>query len=697
MLRAGELSLVASVLAVVRERKPLAEVAGWRDAADQRVSDLATLLTIETGQLDERAVGALPRLLADADDLVRMRTALAIAVVSRGSPGRPAHRASLLGAATLASLTRLTDSALSPRLGTDLWWGLSDIEHDSAETLRGALDILAAEPEIRLLLLSSIRQPTAQVLVELVQLAADLSEPEQLALLDSVEAIADSPERAGLRGLARLAAPLRALAPGVTEPVLARVWTLLGQAEPASEAAVREFTRRAAGGQGAIQLSGDVLGAVEGLGYLLQRMPAPADSPSVAAARADAIRVLRTLVTATDLELAVLAATALYRAGDHDYLAAELGAGRADALVLVYGLTGCLNAKRLIGPEYYDLVDQVCQFVREPPGLTGRDAEQHTSRLLAVLLERAADELRAAPRPVRRGSRLRHLPGLASLLSVLAELAAMQPAAMRVAAKEHPLLGARLAAAAASDEWLVRQHAARLMILLGNGDERSMLALLDTALDTDVVRRAVLADIVWFDSITPDSFGLLLAAAEDPRPGRSYLAVQLLSVLLARSMLPDTEHMAALAAIQRATTAPGADQPLLAEHAGEIRNMGSVAEAGRQILVELAAGDLPVAEAFGAPQFRLRLPDSAQSPMEFVVSRHPVKPQAITNAQVTYFRDFEQRRVIQFDIINALDAAAEAAMAPGIALDELLGQSGGVSPAAAHSLAQTRGRTAPQS
>ncbi|MBR7839826.1 hypothetical protein KDL01_41695, partial [Actinospica durhamensis] len=199
----------------------------------------------------------------------------------------------------------------------------------------------------------------------------------------------------------------------------------------------------------------------------------------------------------------------------------------------------------------------------------------------------------------------RHLPTLSNQISVLAELAAIQPAAIRVAAQRHPDLPENLAEATGSDSWLLRQHAARLLIFLGCGDASATRALLETALDTDTVRQAVLADVVWFDAITPEGFELLLTAAEDPSPARSYLAVQLLAVLLDHSTLHDTEHMAALAAIQRATTAPGADQPLLAEHDGEIRNVGTVADAGRRILTELAAGGPPVAEAFGAPQFRV--------------------------------------------------------------------------------------------
>lgn len=684
MLRAGDTDLVADVLTVARQRRPLAEVAGWRAAADPRVADLATLLVIEAGDFDESAVDALPRLLMDEDDLVRIRAARAIAVLSRGNSGRRLHHASRLGPATLAALTRLTARDQPPRLSTDLWWGLTDVVHDDIPTLRAALDLLAGQDEERALLLFSVRQITAPALLEFARLTLELPAPGQVAVLDALQGLADNPRRAGLVGAMRVTAPLRELIDTATsDDVQARAWSVLGQTDTPTAGLLREFTRRAADAIGAVHLTGATLGAVEGLGHLLQRAPAPQPTADTAGAptaeaRAAAVRVLRTLVTAPDTALSYLAATALYRAEDHAHLAGELAAGRADALVLLHGLIGCLNARMLIGPAYYQDVARICRFVRQPPGLAGRDAEEHTHRLLGALLARAAEDLRAARGQAAgrlRRTRPRHLPSRSSQISVLAELAAIQPAAIRVAAQRHPDLPASLAEATGSDDWLLRQHAARLLILLGCGDASATRALLDTALDTDTVRQAVLADAVWFDAITPEGFDLLLSAAEDRSPARSYLAVQLLAVLLARSTLHDAEHMAALGAIQRATTAPGADQPLLAEHDGEIRNVGTVADAGRRILTELAAGGPPVAEAFGSPQFRVRIPAERGEPLELVLPRHPTRAQwpAVVENQSTYYQTFRQRYDVG-SVAAALNAAAQATAPPGIPLDELFAQ-----------------------
>lgn len=690
MLRAGDSDLAADVLAVARQRRPLAEVAGWRADPDPRVADLATLLVIEAGHVDESAVEALPRLFMDVDDLVRIRAAHAIAVLNRGRSGRRLHHASRLGAATLAALTRLTAADQPPRVSSDLWWGLTDIVHDDIPTLRAALDLLADQREERALLLSSVRQITAPALTEFARLTLDLPESEQPVLLDALQGLADNPRRAGLTGALRITAPLRAVIESATsDDVQAAAWSVLGQSETPGTSLLRELTRHAAHADGAVHITGATLGAVEGLGYLLQRTTSPRPGAETGTAptpeaRAEALRVLRTLVTAPDTELSYLAATALYRAKDHTHLAAQLAAGRADALVLLHGLIGCLDARRLIGRDYFDDVERICRFVRQPPGLSGRDAEEHTHRLLAALLARAAEDLRAARgRPARRArrTRTRHLPGDASQISVLAALAAIQPAAIRIAAQRHPDLPASLAEATGSEDWLLRQQAARLLIFLGCGDAAGTRALLETALDTDIVRQAVLADAVWFDAITPEGFALLLTAAEDPSPARSYLAVQLLAVLLARSTLQDAEHMAALAAIQRATTAPGADQPLLAEHDGEIRNVGTVADAGRRILTELAAGGPPVAEAFGPPQFRVRVPAENREPLEFVVPRHPTRAQwgNVLGHQITYYQTFRQRFDGTFTA-SALSTAAQATAPAGIPLDALIAQARAASP-----------------
>jgi hypothetical protein len=675
MLRAGEVDLVADVLTVARLRRPLAEVTSWRATANARVADLATLLVIEAGDLDEAAVEALPRLLEDPDDLVRIRASLASCVVSRGGPRPPAHRASRIGARALAEVVRRVSEPLTPRTSTYLWWVLTDVEHDSGETLTAALGLLAAQPRQRVRLLGSVRQLTEPVLPVLAGLAAGADEQEQLAVLDALEGIAADPERAGLRrDLSAAGPPLRALTVGTADRVQARAWSLLGQVEPASDKLLQELTLLAAQGTGVHYPSGAILGAAEGLGHLLLRMGAVTRPENQGrGSRWEAVRALRGLATGTDAELAVIAAAALFRAGEPEFLFAELAARRVDAFILLAGTTELLDAMTYIGPAYYQLASAASAFVREPPGLSGTDAEQHTRRLLREIIERSAEELRSVQQDwVRRRDRPRHRPGLASLLSVLADVAQAQPAQLRVAARAHPDLGSGLARAVmVSDSWVVRRQAALLLILLGHGDAESVRALLDTALDTDAVRQPVLTELVWFDSIKPDGFALLLAATLDPKPGRSYLAVQLLAVLAARSVLPDAEHQAALAAIQRAMTGPGAAQPLLAEHFGQIRNMGSVAEAARQLLADLAAGGRPVTEAFGAPQFRLRLPAAGGTMLEFVVPRYPVGGNSPLTSQADYYLRFEDRS-IRDGLTEVIDAAAGAASVAGIPLDELL-------------------------
>ncbi|MBR7839795.1 hypothetical protein KDL01_41520, partial [Actinospica durhamensis] len=264
---------------------------------------------------------------------------------------------------------------------------------------------LAGHDDERALLLFSIRQITAPALLEFAQLTVELPAPEQVALLDALHSLADNPRRAGLVGPVKITAPLRQVIETATsDDVQARAWSVLGQTETPTTGLLREFTRRAADAVGAVQLTGTTLGAVEGLGHLLQRTsaPRPAAAPDTAPsaeARTEALRVLRTLVTAPDTALSYLAATALYRAEDHTYLDAQLAASRADALVLLHGLIGCLNSRTLIGPDYYQDVERICRFVRRPPGLAGRDAEEHTHRLLGALLARAADDLRAARGP----------------------------------------------------------------------------------------------------------------------------------------------------------------------------------------------------------------------------------------------------------------------------------------------------------
>jgi len=135
---AGRFDLTAPLLAVARQHRDLIEVDRWRTVADRRTADLATLLVIETGRLDAAGVAALPRLLADPEDRVRLRTGLATAGVANGAGGVPKFRASALGPRVLADLVLALSAAERDdvRLSADLLWALSDVVHDSIACAR---------------------------------------------------------------------------------------------------------------------------------------------------------------------------------------------------------------------------------------------------------------------------------------------------------------------------------------------------------------------------------------------------------------------------------------------------------------------------------------------------------------------------------------------------------------------------------
>jgi hypothetical protein len=682
LLSEGAEGAAAGILAVSRLLRHLPEVDTWRGRQHQRVADLATLLVIEAGRLDRAAVATLPRLLADEDDLVRLRAALATGAVSRGSTSRPRFGAAGLGPAACAELARQTLACKrdAPRLSGDLWWALSDVVHDSLDTLRATLELLADEPTARLELLASIRQVTPEVFAELPGFAGHLGEAEQLCLVYALQLLTREPERSGLQqdDAARLREPLAELAADTTDEVRAEVECLLGRVLPPTVPSLIRLVRTATAGLDPTGAGKGVraVGAAYGAGILLARATDPAvrDDPAAVAA----VGELRQLAETADEKLAVEAAAGLWLAADEAYLHGALRDGRLDAATLLWAKIETLPTT--VGRDYRHTARRIAEFVHRPPVFPNADAAYCTDQMMAALLTRATavmSEDWPADQPGRSG--MRYSWELDNLLAVLTELARLQPAALRTAvtAGYPQFLPGLIRTCEAAPRWLVREYAPRLLILLGQGDRDTVRAILDTALDSDIVRQGVLGELDWFEYIADDGFALLLDALTGPRLSRCHLAVRMLSSLLRHHALDDNRHAEALRAVQLSMMRPDAGEPLLAEHGGQIKAIGSYADVCREDLVRLVTGRRPRVPAFHGTQFVLRFRDANGRDAEFVAPDDGAEPPGgrLLGNQLEYYLNAEARQ-FPGQITLALARCAQAARAAGVSLFAVLSAAG---------------------
>lgn len=676
LIAAGDGDAVADLLTVCTAAAPLpAEIERWRTGPHRRIADLAALITIETRTLDVAGVAALPRLLTDRDDRVRLRTGLATSVISRGQTGRPRFTASGLGAEVLAELARVGESCDrdTVRASADLWWAISDVVHDSPAELVRALALLAGEQSDRETLLDSIRQITPSTLVQMPGMAGTLDEPEQVLLLRSLHMTAWLPHRHALRpaDIARLSEPLWAMTSTASDQALAHILTLFALTVPASPAPARlHALADRATGVGIV-----AVGATHALGIMLVRTTV-ADDDAAHAAATRAREVLRANLMADDEDIAAAAATALIRCDEWPLLAAAHATGTLDSTVLLWGLMGTL-ASHVIGPEYRNGLRTVARFVRNPPGLSGADAAEVTGNLVAALLRRAIDALELpADRWLTWSHALDKSWSRANLLGVLMELARAQPAALRaVIDDEYPDFPGRVARAATEvHSWVVREFAPRLLVLLGTGDAASVTAVLGAADDTDIIRQQVLDELHWFEDVQPDGLAVLLSAVDDERVGRRHFAVQILMSLLRCRVLTDEDHTTALQAVQRSFARADAHEQLLtSEYNGRVESQGSFVDVCRVEFARLLAGARPLVTGSSAQWLTITVTDTARRDVELIVPQDgsAIDGLWVADGQTRYANDVVGV-AIGDDLVAALNRVATDVRDVGLSMESVL-------------------------
>ncbi|HEX8065414.1 MAG TPA: TIR domain-containing protein [Thermoleophilaceae bacterium] len=644
LLAAGDHGSAAELLPAIAAPREALAVQPWREGSDRRVADRATLLSVEAGRLDEAAVASVPRLLEDEDDLVRLRTAVAIAAVARGGVGRPRFRYSEIGAGTVAALVRAHRDAAADRpvVASELLWCLEDLIVDSLPVLEASLELLAGEPALRRRLLSELTQVDLQVAPDLLRLAPALSDRELAHLLKSIRGLAQQPARAGLGS-----ADLRPLYDGVVRLVR-------------SETDADETIAAAAHALGWLVESGDDLAPLEDLVEDDVESVAAAATLSLAVAVArvgddsrveTAIADLLALAEQTEGLRAVAAVGGLARLG----VLPERACVHLEPGVVVRGLLASYQWST-VWEGYWLLMRRVTAFVLEPSHLTGRDATLHTQRLVDGLLDEVAERLTALLDPdADETASGWGDAGVAPYVvddpvSVLAEVGLRQPAALRegVARRRTDLPETLARAARDAPRWLVRRGAVTSLCVLGEGDRDTVEALLSAAADTQSVSDAALAASRWIERVDDDGFEGLLGALDDRRSLHASTAARVLGSLARHGALDAEQRRRTVAAVREAVTATPPERRILVERGGRIVDDGSlVAELSAALAALVAGGDGLSASRDAAGCRLLEVPTTAGSaePVALVtIADGPLAPEPI-DYQARFQREHRRERL----------------------------------------------------
>ncbi|MEZ5139733.1 MAG: TIR domain-containing protein [Acidimicrobiales bacterium] len=542
----GALSAARAVLAVVRVVGSSWEgPTRWRACDDESIADRATLLVVESGELDEAGVGAIDRLLRGTDDLLCVRSGLAIGSIARGGPGPPRFRLSDLGPDVLVALVRAAtpEGSVSPRATSELLWAVSDVVIDSIQDLRTALDLLRTDDRRRRYLLRHVLQLAPSLVPELATLLDDLDDDDAAHLVDALGAVASHPSRSGteLRALEPLRSLLVELVEEAEPALAAESARTLGHLppEPAVTSLLVDLVERAA-------LAPEVLvvGATDGLGTILGSLKRAVGS--VASATNETPEELGRRTEQTDaldhvesLLLRVAASPDPVLAGHAVHALAAAGtpveslAPAVPAEAILRGLTD-LSHFHLVGLPWDDAADRAARFALLAPGY-GDDQSTETEReLVATLLgmvRSSLDERHASEDLDGRSAFV-----VAERLSVLAAVAVRSPAVLRTAVARHdPELSARLRACIERDDgWVAHRAAARLLLVLSDGDRGSIEALLHLAQDNQAVAAWVLEAIPHFEHVTPEGLQALVQGTQHRSLARAAYAVDLLATLFER-------------------------------------------------------------------------------------------------------------------------------------------------------------------
>lgn len=660
LIREGDEEIAAELLTHhLLPRNAAAFSDQWRTSRHRRLSDIAALLAIEHGHLDVDAVSALPRLLSDQDERIRLRTGVAIR--NRQKAGLPGGRftAAGIGGHVLARLTEVTVDCRDhgKRANADLYWAMTDIRHDSLPALLAAVDALS--PDGRELLLRSIRIVTAETLSQLPRLLSDLTDAEQIQLLRSLDAMAIDTRTTGVHPaiVARAYEPLRAHLSNASDTVASCALELLGRVLPPDRATLDHFADQALRGMDPAVPGTVAIGAALGLGHLLSRFTGP-DEDS-----AKALSTLRMIATGSHRRLAHAGVAGLLQVpGGNEFLDNALTARRLDGEDIMWGKLTHLD-DYTDSPRYRAGLRTVSMFVREPAGISGQDQHDHNKLLVDALLDRA-ETLLDLPPGAQPHSLSEGMDDLADVLGMLVELADAQPAQLRVTVTDQaPALPTKLAALTRSGMWLHREFALRLLVLLGIGDRLSIDALLDSSTDTTLVKQAVLDELGWFDTIEPDGFSQLTTTVTSADLGRSRFAIQILTALLRHRTLSEANHITALRVLRKALERPDANETLWTEQDGRLHATGSFAEHVRANLAELITGQPPAIPGSGIPTVVLRVPDQHGNPLDLVTHTNADTTSSLSN-QLSFYETTD--RWPANDAFQALDVLMSKAKRAGV-------------------------------
>jgi hypothetical protein len=662
LLTSGDSDDAADLLVASRLAGRGEWLTGWRDGKPTRVADVATLLMLESGQLDQEAVARLPALLAEPNDRVRLRTRAALASVSRGAAGPPRLRASTLGPATLAALVRLLLRLRRerPELYAELMWAVSDIVHDSFEVFQQTLAELGDDPVARRTLLTHLHHLTAPFLDALAAKLPELLEDEQAAVCRGLQATAAHPARYGTEPaqLRRLAPVAWQLAAEGGDEVAQEALRLHGLITAPTPAAVEPLLHEA--------VAGDTTSAAacEALGFLLSRAKEDGcdldDSEPVAA--------LWDLARSPDEPVAVKAIGALARIG----IQVEESTDVPPELVL-RGLIAAVDPF-VVGDQFTREVDRASRFLRT--AVADRLDEPSTyPRLLHQLIGDIVRQGRELPAqhhtddlPDRRWET--HLD---VLLAVLDSATQAQPAALRQAVTTaHPAVPRLLVEILQQDSnWVARRSAGSLLAMLGDGDAPSLRALLNLAWDTDVVRAHVYTALPWLDRVAPAGVDELVRATQDPFLARAHLAVRLLGSLTQQSVLTPKTQQKALTAIAAAAGRPDADRPLLLEQeAGQIRSLGSLGDTCRRAMSSIDYEQNVHRGRHLGQGIALRLADTSGEPVTVMLTSDvPTEPPI--HYQLRHLHETE-RVDLEPELLQGVNRLARAAAQARVPLAVLL-------------------------
>ncbi|WP_406292006.1 hypothetical protein [Embleya sp. NBC_00896] len=568
LLATGRIEPVRWLLPLARLRQRSALVAGWRGFAVTDIADLATLLTLESGDLDEAAVDCLPRLVIHDDEYVRFRVWAVFSQVS--SP----FRMGTVGAPVVAGLARLAAANHDRPVRRFLRAALSAIVYDAPDALSAVLTELSEDTRSRSLLLRSVRRLTPLSARGVDTLLRRVDGPERRYLLSAlVEVAASQAGRAGRSDLQVFVPVLRDLARNDLGDAATIALELFGLCAPPTVA--RDLCVEAG------------VDAVRALGHLLDRADLePAD-------RAIVVTTLTTSAAREDAH-GVRAAYELERSG------VRAMGPLSDP---VAWLTTFLRMDRP-GAREVSLIDEAAWVARFITAQASRE------RLLDVLM-------RAVVEDTGRGRAAFVSTTGTGIVAVLAlgEIALLAPELVRSAAGRAPAC-VRALRSLPTDAAGDSAHPGAIRALTAIGED--MGALLAMAKDSPAAIDTLIEAVARLDHLGDAAVAALVDGVRNDDRRIRALAGRTLQTACDHGLLADPDRAQRLAEILfDAARRPGADVPVLLEDAHAPLPIGSLAMLCRTTALHLLNIDRPGPDIVGEvvtpypDGFRLLLPEGA--------------------------------------------------------------------------------------